>query len=80
MLAESNLQDSTAFIAALTALTVAIGGVISGVAGFLKLYTELKRNTAISTIGAITGESTHQLVKNGNEGGEVKDEGVDRED
>jgi hypothetical protein len=77
MLAESNLQDSTAFVAALTALMVAVGGVVSGVVGFMKLYGELRRNTAISTIGVITGESTHQLVKNGHEGGESTCEGVD---
>jgi hypothetical protein len=46
---------------------VAVGGVVSGLVAFLKVYGELRRNTTISTLAAMTGESTHQIVKEGEE-------------
>lgn len=56
------VADTNALIAAVTALVIAIGGTVGAIAGLIKVLRELKKNTQISEIAAITGESTHQML------------------
>ena len=55
-------SDTTAIVTALTALVVAVGGVITAAAGFVKMLRELRQNTKLTTMGVVTGESTHSLL------------------
>jgi putative effector of murein hydrolase len=54
--------NTTALVTALTALVVAIGGVVGAITGVLKVLRELRQNTQLTTMGVVTGESTHSLL------------------
>lgn len=62
------LQDSTALVAAITALVIALTTLVAGVVIAMKALHELKRNTQLTEIAAVTGESTHEIVKQQAEG------------
>lgn len=62
------LEDSTALVAAATALIIALTTLVAGIIAGMKVLSELRRNTQLTEIAAVTGESTHELVKQQAEG------------
>lgn len=61
----TNADNVVAILGAVSALLVALGTFVTVIVAQYKIWVELKRNTRVSEVAAITSVATHEIVHEG---------------